>query len=55
MKFHGNSDENPDQVKKPIHGNIDENPALFKKKNMKNNGNMEKFHGIICPYVVVTP
>jgi hypothetical protein len=22
-KFHGNSDENPDQVKKPIRGNID--------------------------------
>jgi hypothetical protein len=34
-------------------GNIDENPALFKKKEDETNGNMEKFHGIIHPYVVV--
>jgi hypothetical protein len=33
-------------------GNIDENPVLFKKKH-ENNGNVEKFRGIIHPYVVV--
>jgi formylmethanofuran dehydrogenase subunit E len=33
-------------------GNSDENPAQLKKKN-ENNGNVEKFHGILCPYVVV--
>jgi hypothetical protein len=33
-------------------GNNDENPTLFKKKH-ENNGNVENFRGIICPYVVV--
>jgi hypothetical protein len=35
-----------------VRGNIDENAALF-KKNHENNGNVEKFRGIIRPYVVV--
>jgi hypothetical protein len=28
-------------------------PPYLKKKKHENNGNVENFHGIICPYVVV--
>jgi len=57
--FHGNSDENPDQVKKPIHGYIDKLSWKYRRKSRpiykkhENNRNVEKFRGIIRPYLVV--
>jgi hypothetical protein len=60
MNFHGNCHENPNHFKITYSWILRRNfvaistkiPPYLKRKD-ENNGNVEKIHGIIFPYVVV--